>query len=73
MATDLHTDEAHEEAEFPTNQDLDEARKDAEFLERLRAGGVRLATASPNRPRVTVKQRPRWWAFVLRTLGLADA
>jgi hypothetical protein len=51
----------------------DEAREEAEFLERLRAAGVKVAEEPPDRPRVVVKQRPRCWPFVLRTLGLADA
>jgi hypothetical protein len=53
-----------------TDVNTDEAREEAEFLERLRAAGVKLATGELNRPRVIVKQRPRWLAFLVRTLRL---
>jgi hypothetical protein len=36
--------------------------------ERLRAGGVRLATRSLDRPRVVVKPRPAWLARLLTLL-----
>jgi hypothetical protein len=40
----------------------DEARA---LEERLRAGGVRLATKSLDRPRTVVKPRPAWLAFLM--------
>jgi hypothetical protein len=46
----------------------DEDTEERAFLEHLRANGVRLATKSLDRPRVIGKQRPRWLAFILRTL-----
>jgi pyruvate-formate lyase len=48
----------------------EEARIDAAVLERMRAAGVRLATASPNRRRVRAKQRPAWLAFIVRSFRL---
>jgi hypothetical protein len=53
-----------------TDLDTDEAREEAEFLERLRAAGVKLAEGSLDRPRVIVKQRPWWLAFLIRTFHL---
>ena len=47
----------------------DEDAEERAFLEHLRANGVRLATKSLDRPRVIGKQRPRWLAFMFRTLG----
>lgn len=47
----------------------DEDAEEQAFLEHLRANGVRLATEPwDDRPRVIVKQRPWWLAFVFRTL-----
>jgi hypothetical protein len=42
-----------------------EADEDRALNERLRAGGVRLATRSLDRPRVVVKPRPAWLARLL--------
>ncbi|HSU14198.1 hypothetical protein [Longimicrobium sp.] len=49
-------------------QDEDEVERIV--LARMRAAGVQLATEPLSRPRITVRQRPRWWAFILRTLRL---
>lgn len=46
----------------------DEDAEERAFLEHLRANGVRLATKSLDRPRVALKQRPWWLAFIFRTL-----
>ena len=46
----------------------DEDAEERAFLEHLRANGVRLATKSRDRPRVALKQRPWWLAFIFRTL-----
>ncbi|HEU4556850.1 MAG TPA: hypothetical protein VFS20_03335 [Longimicrobium sp.] len=46
----------------------DEDAEERAFLEHLRANGIRLATKSLDRPRVIGKQRPRWLAFMIRTL-----
>lgn len=37
--------------------------------ERLRAAGVKFAT-QPFRPRIVGKARPKWLAFIIRTLRL---
>jgi hypothetical protein len=42
--------------------------RDPEVTERLRAAGVRLATASLDRPRRVAKRRPAWAAFLLTLL-----
>jgi hypothetical protein len=48
-----------------------EAREEAEFLERLRAAGVKLAERPFDPSSFTpVKQRPKWLAFIIRTLRL---
>jgi len=39
---------------------------DPELDERLRAAGVRIATRSLDRPRILVKLRPTWLAFLIR-------
>jgi hypothetical protein len=49
----------------------DDDKLEQAVLERMRAAGVQLATRPFRGPRVTVKQRPRWWAFILRTLRMA--
>jgi hypothetical protein len=47
----------------------DDDPEERAFLEHLRVNGVRLATEPwDDRPRVIVKQRPWWLAFVFRTL-----
>ena len=39
-----------------------------DFLEHLRANGVRLGRQGLNRPRIIGRQRPMWLAFIVRTL-----
>lgn len=53
-----------------TDLDTDEAREEAEFLERLRAAGVKLAERPLQFPSERIKQRPKWLAFLVRTLRL---
>ncbi|MBV9110559.1 MAG: hypothetical protein JO306_14205 [Gemmatimonadetes bacterium] len=53
-----------------TDLDTDEAREEAAFLERLRAAGVKLAEEPLTPPRVLVKPRSKWLAFLIRTLRL---
>jgi hypothetical protein len=53
-----------------TDENTEEAREEAEFLERLRAAGVKLATEDFDAPPVPVQARPRWLAFLVRTLRL---
>jgi hypothetical protein len=49
--------------------ETDEAREEAEFLERLRAAGVKLRE-KPLGPVTPVKPRPKWLAFLVRTFHL---
>jgi hypothetical protein len=58
----------------PATLDLwpqDEDELEQAVLERMRAAGVQLAIRPFRGPRVTVRQRPKWWAFILRTLRMA--
>jgi hypothetical protein len=48
----------------------EEAREEAEFLERLRAAGVKLAKEPLQFPSERIKQRPKWLAFLIRTFRL---
>jgi hypothetical protein len=53
-----------------TDVNADEAREEAEFLERLRAAGVKLAEEPLQFPSERIKQRPKWLACLVRTLRL---
>lgn len=46
----------------------DEDAEERAVLDYLRARGVQPATRSLDRPRVIGRQRPRWLAFIFRTL-----
>ena len=55
-----------------TEPDEEEAREEAEFLERLRAAGVKLAEEPLQFPSERIKQRPKWFAFLIRSLRLNE-
>ena len=46
---------------------------DPEFDEEMRRLGARIPTRSLDRPRVVVKPRPAWLAFVLRVTSRGSA
>ncbi|MBV9110560.1 MAG: hypothetical protein JO306_14210 [Gemmatimonadetes bacterium] len=47
-----------------------EAREEAAFLDRLRAAGVKLAERPLQFPAERIMQRPKWFAFLVRTFRL---